>query len=171
MYGQNVQLSIEPGKTASATFVADKAGVYPYYCTEFCSALHLEMQGYLLVQPKGYKATGVAIKEGTTYTEADYNKQVKTNIETQAVIDSVVGFITSRNYKDFPIVVALVEDATDQLGFAAEAKAKAEAAAAKKDWSTAMLWANQWWQYQVKTADMGLRAKTHLEENKAKKLK
>ncbi|MGI9321891.1 MAG: Sec-dependent nitrous-oxide reductase, partial [Thiogranum sp.] len=49
MFGQNVQLSIEPGKTASATFVADTAGVYPYYCTEFCSALHLEMQGYLLV--------------------------------------------------------------------------------------------------------------------------
>jgi len=171
MYGQNIQLSIEPGKTASATFVADKAGVYPYYCTEFCSALHLEMQGYLLVQPKGYQASTAALVEGTTYTEADYNKQVKTNIETQAVIDSVVGYITSHNYKDFPTVVALVEDATDQLGFADEAKTKSEAAAAKKDWSTAMLWANQWWQYQVKTADMGLRAKTYLEENGAKKIK
>jgi nitrous-oxide reductase len=128
--GQNVQLSIEPGKTASATFVADKAGVFPYYCTEFCSALHLEMQGYLLVQPKGYKAKAGGLKAGTTYTEADYNKQVETNIATQGVIDQVVGFITSHN----------------------------------------MLWANQWWQYQVKTADMGLRAKTHLEENGAKKI-
>jgi len=171
MYGQNVQLSIEPGKTASTTFVADKAGVYPYYCTEFCSALHLEMQGYLLVQPKGYKATKAVMKEGTTYTKADYDKQVKTNIDTQAVIDSVVGFITSHNYKDFPPVVALVEDATDQLGFAKESKAKADAAAKKKDWSNAMLWANQWWQYQVKTADMGLRAKTYLEEHGAKKVK
>jgi len=171
MYGQNVQLSIEPGKTASATFVADKAGVYPYYCTEFCSALHLEMQGYLLVQPKGYKAKAGGLKEGTTYTEADYNKQVETNIATQEVIDQVVGFITSHNYKDFPTVVALVEDATDQLGFAAGAKEKSEAAAAKKDWNNAMLWANQWWQYQVKTADMGLRAKTYLEENGAKKVK
>ena len=171
MSGQNVQLSIEPGKTASATFVADKAGVYPYYCTEFCSALHLEMQGYLLVQPKGYKAKTGGMVEGTTYTEKDYNTQVQTNIDTQAVIDSVVGFITSHNYQDFPMVVALVEDATDQLGFAGEAKAKAEAAAAKKDWSNAMLWANQWWQYQVKTADMGLRAKTFLEENGAKKVK
>ncbi len=46
----NVNLSIEPGKTANATFVADRAGVFPYYCTEFCSALHLEMAGYLLVK-------------------------------------------------------------------------------------------------------------------------
>lgn len=171
MYGQNVQLSIEPGKTASASFVADKPGVYPYYCTEFCSALHLEMQGYLLVKPKGYKAEETAMQEGVQYTKADYEKQVKTNIETQAVIDQVVAFITSHNYQDFPQVVALVEDATDQLGFAKGAKEKADAAAAKEDWQNAMLWANQWWQYQVKTADLGLRAKTHLEQNGAKKVK
>jgi nitrous-oxide reductase len=168
MYGQNVQLSIEPGKTVSASFVADKPGVYPYYCTEFCSALHLEMQGYLLVKPKGYKGKKKTIKEGVSYTQADYEKQVKVNLETQAVIDQVVGYITSRNYKDFPTVVGLVEDATDQLGFAAEARKKSEAAAAKQDWQNAMLWANQWWQYQVKTADLGLRAKTHLDENGAK---
>ncbi len=171
MYGHNVQLSLEPGKTASATFVADKPGVYPYYCTEFCSALHLEMQGYLLVKPKGYKATKVKMKEGATYTKADYEKQVKTNLETQKVIDQVVAFITSHNYKDFPTVVALVEDATDQLAFAKDARAKAEAAAAKGDWNNAMLWANQWWQYQVKAADLGLRAKTYLEEHGAKKIK
>ncbi len=170
MYAQNVQLSIEPGKTASATFVADKAGVYPYYCTEFCSALHLEMQGYLLVQPKGYKSEGEITTEGQTYTKEDYDKQVKTNIETQGVIDSVVSFITSHNYKDFPEVVALVEDATDQLGFAEDAKKKAADFAEKKDWNKAMGWANQWWQYQVKTADMGLRAKTFLEEHGAKKI-
>jgi nitrous-oxide reductase len=171
MYGQNVQLSVEPGKTASVTFTADQPGVFPYYCTEFCSALHLEMQGYLLVQPKGYKATGEKIKEGVKYSKADYETQVETNIATQEVIDQVVGFITSHNYQDFPTVVALVEDATDQLGFADGAKKKSEAAAAKGDWQNAMLWANQWWQYQVKTADLGLRAKTHLEENGAKKIK
>ena len=33
-----------------------------------------------------------------------------------------------------------------------------------------MLWANQWWQYQVKAADIGLRAKTYLEQNGAKKV-
>ncbi|PID79418.1 cytochrome C [bacterium DOLZORAL124_64_63] len=171
MYGQNVQLSVEPGKTASTTFTVEEPGVYPYYCTEFCSALHLEMQGYLLVQPKGYKAKATLEHVGHKYTEADYNKQVKTNLETQEVIDMVVGYITSRNYKDFPTVVGLVEDATDQLGFADDSRKKAEAAAAKKDWQNAMLWANQWWQYQVKTADLGLRAKTHLDENGAKKIK
>ena len=48
----NVNLSLEPGEHADVTFVADKAGVFPLYCTEFCSALHLEMAGYFLVEPK-----------------------------------------------------------------------------------------------------------------------
>lgn len=169
--GTNVNLSVEPGKTTSATFTADRAGVYPYYCTEFCSALHLEMQGYLLVQPKGYVAKAGKLSEGQKYTQADYKKQVKTNIETQAVINSVVGFITSHNYTDFKSVVALVEDATEQLGFADESKKKSEGFAKKKDWQNATLWAGQWWQYQVKTADMGLRAKTYLEEHGAVKVK
>jgi nitrous-oxide reductase len=171
MYGQNVQLSVEPGKTVSTTFKAEKPGVYPYYCTEFCSALHLEMQGYLLVKPKGYQAEKASLTEGQSYTQADYEKQVKTNLDTQAVIDSVVGFITSHNYKDFPEVVALVEDATDQLGFAEEAKKKSEAFAQQGDFQNATLWAGQWWQYQVKTADLGLRAKTFLEEHGATKTK
>jgi nitrous-oxide reductase len=171
IYGHNVNLSLEPGKTVSATFKVTEEGVYPYYCTEFCSALHLEMQGYLLVKPKGYKAKAGSIKEGQKYSKSDYSKQVKTNNETQDIINSVVGYITSTNYKDFPSVVALVEDATDQLGFADGAKKKAEAAAAKKDWHNATLWAGQRWQYQVKTADIGLRAKTYLEQHDAKVIK
>jgi nitrous-oxide reductase len=89
---------------------------------------------------------------------------VKTNVETQGVIDQVVAFITSKDFKSNPTVLALVEDATDQLGFAEEAKAKSEAAAQTQDWQNAMLWANQWWQYQVKAADLGLRAKNLLDE-------
>ena len=163
----NVNLSLEPGKTASATFKADRAGVFPYYCTEFCSALHLEMQGYLVVRPKGVAATSGDVNVGTTYSKADYEKQYKTNLQTQQVIDSVVAYIVSTNFKDFDNVVALVEDATDQLGRIEEVKKKAEEAAAKEDWNNAMLWANQWWQFQVKAADIGLRAKTYLEEHGA----
>ena len=49
----NVNLSIEPGEHADVTVKADRAGVFPMYCTEFCSALHLEMAGYFLVEPSG----------------------------------------------------------------------------------------------------------------------
>ncbi len=51
----NIELSLEPGKHQNVTFVADKPGVFPLYCTEFCSALHLEMAGYFLVEPKDAK--------------------------------------------------------------------------------------------------------------------
>jgi len=47
----NITLSLEPGETATIEFVADVAGTFPFYCTEFCSALHLEMMGYLMVEP------------------------------------------------------------------------------------------------------------------------
>ncbi|MFO0962069.1 MAG: Sec-dependent nitrous-oxide reductase [Phycisphaerales bacterium] len=49
--GYNVNLSLEPGEAATIEFVADKPGTFPYYCTEFCSALHLEMLGYMRVKP------------------------------------------------------------------------------------------------------------------------
>jgi nitrous-oxide reductase len=48
----NVNVSIEPGEHADIEFLAARSGVFPMYCTEFCSALHLEMAGYLLVEPK-----------------------------------------------------------------------------------------------------------------------
>jgi nitrous-oxide reductase len=49
--GYNINLSIEPGETLSFEFDAIHDGVFSYYCSEFCSALHLEMTGYMLVQP------------------------------------------------------------------------------------------------------------------------
>lgn len=48
----NIHTSLEPGKHVNMSFLADRAGVFPMYCTEFCSALHLEMAGYFLVEPK-----------------------------------------------------------------------------------------------------------------------
>lgn len=49
--GYNINLSLEPGETATIEFDADQSGTFPFYCTEFCSALHLEMMGYFLVEP------------------------------------------------------------------------------------------------------------------------
>jgi nitrous-oxide reductase len=45
----NIMVSLDPGETTTAEFVVSKPGSFSFYCTEFCSALHLEMQGWLLV--------------------------------------------------------------------------------------------------------------------------
>jgi nitrous-oxide reductase len=46
----NINLSIDPGMTVDVDFVADRSGVFPFYCSEFCSALHMEMMGYFTVK-------------------------------------------------------------------------------------------------------------------------
>ncbi len=46
----NINVVVDPGETKTVEFTADKQGVYAYYCTNFCSALHQEMQGYMLVK-------------------------------------------------------------------------------------------------------------------------
>lgn len=48
----DIDVEVQPGETKKIEFVADKPGVYPFYCSNFCSALHQEMQGYLLVKPQ-----------------------------------------------------------------------------------------------------------------------
>jgi nitrous-oxide reductase len=48
----NINVIVDPGETKTVTFKADKPGVFAYYCTNFCSALHQEMQGYLIVKKK-----------------------------------------------------------------------------------------------------------------------
>jgi len=48
---QNVNVVIDPGETKTIKLKMTKAGVFPFYCTNFCSALHQEMQGYLAVKP------------------------------------------------------------------------------------------------------------------------
>lgn len=51
--GHNVNADIDPGETKTITLVMEKTGVFPFYCTVFCSALHQEMQGYIVVYPEG----------------------------------------------------------------------------------------------------------------------
>ena len=49
----DLDMEVQPGQTKTMEFIADKAGTFPVYCTNFCSALHQEMNGYLLVKPSG----------------------------------------------------------------------------------------------------------------------
>lgn len=49
----NAELLIMPGETQTLLWKPDRVGVFPMYCTDFCSALHQEMQGYVRVSPAG----------------------------------------------------------------------------------------------------------------------
>ncbi len=49
----NAELLIMPGETNTLKWVPDRVGMFPMYCTDFCSALHQEMQGYVRVSPAG----------------------------------------------------------------------------------------------------------------------
>lgn len=49
----NAELLIMPGETSTLKWIPDRVGMFPMYCTDFCSALHQEMQGYVRVSPAG----------------------------------------------------------------------------------------------------------------------
>lgn len=52
----DINVIVDPGETKTVRFKADKPGVFAFYCTNFCSALHQEMQGYLAVKPAAQTA-------------------------------------------------------------------------------------------------------------------
>ncbi len=66
----NAELLIMPGETRTLRWVPQRAGVYPMYCTDFCSALHQEMQGYVRVSPAGSNVplTGTTNRVASTGT-------------------------------------------------------------------------------------------------------
>lgn len=53
MGANNAELLIMPGRTETLLWEPNEVGVWPFYCTDFCSALHQEMQGYIRVSEKG----------------------------------------------------------------------------------------------------------------------
>jgi len=61
------ELLVMPGETQTLKWVPDQVGVVPMYCTDFCSALHQEMQGYIRVSPAGSK---VELKAETRSVDA-----------------------------------------------------------------------------------------------------
>ncbi|OQX49949.1 MAG: cytochrome C, partial [Epsilonproteobacteria bacterium 4484_20] len=168
----NVHASLEPGKTVALTFKADLEGVFPYYCTEFCSALHLEMMGYLMVKDPNKKYTAAKkLKMAAMSPEQlkkEYDQTVAVNDATDKVIQSVVKFLKDNHYEKYPTIKALVEDALDQYGKIAEQKKKADEALKAGDVEKAILFENMIWQYMVKTADVGIRAKDLLVKKVAK---
>jgi nitrous-oxide reductase len=58
----NAEILIMPGETQTLKWKPDATGVVPMYCTDFCSALHQEMQGYVRVSPAN---STVALRAGT----------------------------------------------------------------------------------------------------------
>jgi len=169
----DVHASLEPGKTASVKFKADIEGVFPYYCTEFCSALHLEMMGYLMVKDPNKKYVSAQKLKMKTMTKAqlkaEYDKTVAVNTATDAVIQSVVKFLKANHYEKYPTVKALVVDALDQYGKIAGQKKLSDKAVKAGDLEKAVLFENMIWQYMVKTADVGIRAKNLLVKKVATK--
>ncbi len=53
MGANTAELLVMPGETRTIKWSPKKAGIYPFYCTDFCSALHQEMQGYVRVSAGG----------------------------------------------------------------------------------------------------------------------
>lgn len=61
----SAELLLTPGETATLKFIPPYPGIFPFYCTDFCSALHQEMQGYLRVSAAD---SNVALKWSTSNT-------------------------------------------------------------------------------------------------------
>ncbi len=66
----NAEILIMPGETQTLLWKPDRVGIFPIYCTDFCSALHQEMQGYVRVSPAGSNVP-LTFSTGTNIPKAD----------------------------------------------------------------------------------------------------
>ena len=67
------ELLIMPGETQTLKWTPDRVGIVPIYCTDFCSALHQEMQGYVRVSPAGSNVP-LSYSLGTNKPKEDIKK-------------------------------------------------------------------------------------------------
>jgi len=77
-----INIAVDPGQTAEATFKAGPAGTYWYYCTWFCSALHLEMRGRMLV-----KAAGAELNDNPGALSREAKMQSTTRKQSESVYE------------------------------------------------------------------------------------
>jgi nitrous-oxide reductase len=130
------------------------------------------MMGYLMVKDPNKKYTKAAkLKMAAMSPEQlkkEYDQTVAVNDATDKVIQSVVKFLKENHYEKYPTIKALVEDALDQYGKIAEQKKLSDEAVKAGDMDKAILFENMIWQYMVKTADVGIRAKDLLVKKVAK---
>ena len=70
----NAELLVMPGQTKTLLWEPKKVGVYAFYCTDFCSALHQEMSGYARVSAKG---SDVPLKWGLNETLRENQEQAE----------------------------------------------------------------------------------------------
>ena len=73
----NAEILVMPGETQTLKWIPDRVGITPIYCTDFCSALHQEMQGYVRVSPSN-SSVPLTFSTGKT-TPADTTKSVSYN--------------------------------------------------------------------------------------------
>lgn len=66
----NGELLVMPGETVTLKWVPDRVGIFPIYCTDFCSALHQEMSGYVRVSPAGSNVP-ISFSTGTNQPVGD----------------------------------------------------------------------------------------------------
>lgn len=74
MGATNAEIILQPGETRTLKWVPTRVGVYPFYCTDFCSALHQEMQGYVRVSSA----------ESTVALSANVSKKTQARISQAA---------------------------------------------------------------------------------------
>lgn len=66
----NAELLIMPGETQTLKWIPNRVGIFPMYCTDFCSALHQEMSGYIRVSPAGSNVP-LLFSTGKNYAKVD----------------------------------------------------------------------------------------------------
>lgn len=76
----NAEILVMPGQTKTLLWEPKRVGVFAFYCTDFCSALHQEMSGYARVSPKG---SSVPLKWGLN-EELRNNQQAANEYYEQA---------------------------------------------------------------------------------------